>query len=141
MAFFSYRVKVDAPADRLWKLLLEKIRRPVLFVPGIVRVELVREFGEFAVERIMETDRGKVIHEIISADSVTKSVVFKYADDPVYSGYVLNIILEEDGTVYLEFALHWVEKDDAESAETESSWSDSIRNAVLNTKQLAETVK
>ena len=49
--------------------LLEKIRRPDKYVPGVTSVEVVKELGGNAIERKMWVG-GKEIHEIIGADDV-----------------------------------------------------------------------
>lgn len=139
MTFVNHKVKVEASVERVWNLLLHKIRRPDLYVPGIVKVEILNEFGEFAVERRMETGHGKSIHEVISADELTKSVIFKYKSDPVFSGYVLNIVYEEENSVYLEYALHWTPKPGKVHTETDAFWAETIKNAVLHAKRLAES--
>lgn len=139
MTFVNHKVKVDAPVDRVWSLLLHKIRHPDLYVPGIVKVEILNELGAFAVERRMETDRGKSIHEVISADELTKCVIFKYKTDPVFSGYVLNMVHEEEDGTYLEYALHWTPKPGTDQTETDAFWAETIKNAVLHAKRIAES--
>jgi hypothetical protein len=43
--FVTHIAKVNAPADVLWSKLVEKIRRPDLYVPGVKTVEVVQEFS------------------------------------------------------------------------------------------------
>lgn len=140
MPFTSFKTAIEAPAERLWDMLLEKMRRPDKYVPGVVSVDILRAISDMAVERRMvvkDGSREKTVHEIVSADPETKSVIFKLRNDPVYTGYVLNMIFEEDGKVELDYTLHWTAKDPSLDA-VEPDWAKAIEGAVLHAKALAE---
>lgn len=135
-----FRSAIDAPAERLWAMMVEKVRHPDRYVPGVISVEVVQEFSELAIERRMVVRDGegeKVVHEIITADPATMTVIFKLKDDPAYSGYVINMIFDEDGTVELEYALHWTQKDPA-AVIAGPDWSKAIEGGVLHAKAMAE---
>jgi hypothetical protein len=139
MPLVNHREKVNASAEKLWGMMLEKIRRPDKYVPGIVRVELLNDYNEFSVERRMETAHGKLIREIIFADTVTKTVIFKYVQDPMYSGFVTNTIFEEEDGVYLDYTLNWSLKSGQQDPQPESFWAETIKKAVLHAKAMAES--
>ena len=39
------------------------------------------------------------MREIIAANPTTGTVIFKLKNDPVFTGYVINMVIEEDGVV------------------------------------------
>src|SRR5579872_6908753 len=140
MPLTFHRVEVAAPAALLWELLKDKIEHPDRFLPGVQQVEVRRRLGERSIERVMHLRAGaaeKVIHEIISWDEPTLTVVFKLAGDPVYTGFVTNTIFEEDGKVVLDFTMNWTPRHPT-APQQEPDWAASIRGAVLHTKELAE---
>ena len=140
MPFATYKASVDAPAGKLWDMMVEKIRHPDKYVPGVVSVRVVKEFGSTAIERemLVQSDRGeKTVREIISADPVTRTVIFKLKDDPVYSGYVINMVFEENGVVELDYTMHWTTK--TGEAEPEGpDFAAAVKGAVLQAKSMAE---
>ena len=143
MPFTSFKVVVDAPAAVLWAMMEEKVRRPDKYVPGITRAEIRREISPTSVERVMYAtgDLGeKTIHEIISWDKATMTVVFKLLNDPVYTGIVTNTVFDEDGKVELGYVMHWTAKDPSHPGQQgkEPDWAQGIRAAVLKAKALAE---
>ncbi len=139
MPLVNYRVKVHASANKLWDMMLDKMRRPDKYVPGIVRVAILREHSATCIEREMETAQGKVIRELIVAEPLTLTVIFKSYQDEVYSGFVTNTIFEEDDGVYLDYTLNWTLKPGKSAAQPDSFWQETIKNAVLHAKQLAES--
>ena len=150
----SHREVVKAPASVVWRLLLDKIRRPDKYVPGVEKVEVVAELGPDSIERKMWTGDGKMIHEIIGADATTRTVIFRsHATHPVFSGFVTNTVLPAEGSAepvgadvepaecILDYSLNWSPKagapEQAVSAAREAM-PKSIRGAVIGTKKLAE---
>ncbi|WP_281300246.1 MULTISPECIES: AtaL-like protein [unclassified Iodidimonas] len=140
MPFTNFKTDVHASADLLWDMMVEKIRRPDKFVPGVVSVEILQEFSDLSVERRMTVKDGnnsKIIREIITADPVTRTVIFKLKDDQAYTGYVLNMVFDEDGKVELDYTMHWTPKN-PDTQINEPNWESAIHNAVLHAKKLAE---
>lgn len=140
MPFTSFKTAIDAPAERLWALMVEKVRHPDRFVPGVISVEVLHEFSDLAIERrmVVAAPAGeKIVHEIITADPATMTVIFKLKDDPDYTGYVINMIFAEDGKVELDYTLHWTQKDPAAFI-AGPDWAEAIKGAVLQAKALAE---
>ncbi|MEL6339750.1 MAG: AtaL-like protein [Myxococcota bacterium] len=131
---------MNASSEVLWAMLRDKIRRPDKYVPGVVSVEVLSEFGGDSIEREMTVqagDKQKAVREIITADPVTMTVLFKLKDDPSYTGYVLNTIFDESGVVELEYTLHWTPKQLGEEP-AGPDMAAAIKNAVLHTKAMAE---
>ncbi len=140
MPFTQYRATIDAPAALVWAMMKEKIRRPDKYIPGVVSVEFPQEFGPHTVERIMVLDDGKArktVHEIITADDTTKTVIFKLKDDPVYTGFVINMVFDGEAATDLDCTMNWVPKDKS-LLMREPNWATMLKNAVLQTKKMAE---
>lgn len=137
MPLASHKVEVNAPIETLWKLLIDKIDHPDRYVPGVEKVEIMQRFEGHNIERLMHTSSGKAVHEIIVANEQTRSVLFKLTDDPIYTGFVLNTVFEEDGKIWLDFTLHWTAKSGQEP-EGGPDWQQTIQGAVEHTKKLAE---
>ena len=104
---------------------------------GVQQVEVPQEFGDKQIERKMTTEDGTLVHEWITADELTKTVVFKTVNNPKMRGFVSNTLYEEDGGVWLDFTLNWVFKDEGMPDVTETM-TGMIKSAVEHTKQLAE---
>ncbi|MDH3546178.1 MAG: SRPBCC family protein [Gammaproteobacteria bacterium] len=45
MALVSYRTRVNARLDVLWKHLLEKVETPEKFIPAVTRSEILERLG------------------------------------------------------------------------------------------------
>ena len=140
MPFAHFKTTVDAPATRLWSMLKEKIRRPEKFLPGVVSVEIPKEYGPNTVERIMVIEDGKArktVHEIVSADEATMTVIFKLKNDPIYTGFVSNTVFEERGRQLLDFTMNWTLKDSSLLIR-EPDWEAAIKQAAIQAKEMAE---
>jgi carbon monoxide dehydrogenase subunit G len=139
MPFASHTVRVDAPAELVWSLLLEKIEHPERFIPGARDVKIVRRFAEHAVERVMcigPVDRPREVREVISYDVATRTVIFKLLGDAMHVGFVTNTVFEDDDGVRLNFSLCWTPRsgDDDTTPETAAM----IRRAVEMTRDVCE---
>ncbi|CAE7380575.1 unnamed protein product [Symbiodinium natans] len=151
----SHRELIAAPPSLAWKMLLEKIRRPDKYVPGVTSVEVVKELGGHSIERKM-TAGGKVIHEIIGANETAMTVVFRmHQSHPILSGFVTNTVLpheaevgggalegdQEPSTCLLDYTMCFEAKPDApEEAvkQMQEMLPKSCVNAVVHAKELME---
>ena len=137
MPLTSFRTEVAAPVALLWQMLLEKIERPDLYVPGVERVEIKRRLGPGCVERLMHLGGDRAVHEIITADEATHTVIFKLLDNPRYRGFVTNTIFADGGQVILDYTMNWAPRAAADEV-PEANWSATLRGAVLHMKAMAE---
>ena len=143
----SHREVVQCPPRIVWGLLLEKIRNPAKFVPGVTNVEVVKELGEWSIERKMTAPTGNVIHEFIGADPTTQTVIFRnHESDPMFYGFVTNTVLpiqNSEDTCILDFTFNWTAKegvDEAKAKEIAAVMPGMIPLAVKKTKEHAEEV-
>ena len=97
MALVSYRTRVNAPIDVLWKHLLEKVETPEKFIPAVTRSEIIGRPGPNTVDRLMYLDDG----------------------------------------LELDITMHWQAKEAGHPAES-APWAEIVKDAVLQTKKLAE---
>jgi hypothetical protein len=140
MALVSYRIRVNAPMDVLWKHLLEKVETPEKFIPAVTRSEILGRPGPGTVDRLMYLDDGtgeKPTREIITSDIHTRSIVFKMIDNPVWSGFVANTVMDDRDGLELDITMHWQAKEEGHPAES-APWAEIVKDAVLQTKELAE---
>jgi hypothetical protein len=136
--FVRHVVSVNAPASVVWDKLVQKVRRPDLFVPGVTNVEVVRDISELSIERKMTVEGGKVVHELISADPLTKTIVFKHHEgDDMYRGVVINTLFEEGSEVFLDYTMNWYFKNGT-GPQNQEAMQETITKAVTRTKEVAE---
>lgn len=128
---------MDAPPKVLWEKLVQKIRRPDLFVPGVTNVEVVKEFSELSIERKMTVGGEKVVHELITADPLTQQVVFKTVTDSTFRGVVTNTMFEEGEDLYLDYTMNWMYLT-GDGPDKRAEMQELIKNAVVHTKEVAE---
>ncbi|HEX2572688.1 MAG TPA: DUF1857 domain-containing protein [Polyangia bacterium] len=135
----AFRTPVNAPASLVWQMMKEKIERPDLYVPGVERVEYARRVGPQCFERRMYANFGAgahPIHELITYDDLTMTVVFKLVDDARFTGIVTNTVYEADGQVELEYTMHWSPRPAARVSD--GNWDEIVRHAVLHACHMAE---
>lgn len=142
MALVSYRTRVNASIDVLWEHLLEKVKTPEKFIPAVTRSEVLERLGPNTVDRLMYLDDGsgeKPTREIITSDIHTRSIVFKMIDNPVWSGFVTNTIMNDRDGLELDITMHWRARQENDPAEN-APWADIVKDAVIQTKHLAEAI-
>lgn len=140
MPLANHQELIDAPADKVWAMMREKIERPDKYVPGVVEVDIVNRFDDGAVERVMlaRTDAGdKQVREIISASDATRTVVFLLKDDPAFVGFITNTVFETDAGTVLDYTVNWTPRSEA-AAQGAPDIGAMIRGAVQHAKTLAE---
>lgn len=134
----SHQEFVNAPVEKIWQLLIDKIKHPDKYVPGVKEVVILEEQNHLVHRRMLLSKDGieKSIEEFITWSEETKTVIFKLVNDRLFDGYVINQILECGDKVLLDYTLNWTLKEGVSlpNLDTENS----IREAVLQTKKLAE---
>lgn len=140
MAKASFSSPVNAPIEVLWDLLVDKIENPQRYVPGVSDVKILEKDGKSVLRQM--TTPEITVKERITYDEDSREVVFTLVEHPQFSGEVLNkIIVPPDNKpsdpVILEFILDW-QPLNPQAPRDEPDMSETIREAVLHTKQLAE---
>ena len=139
MAFYTHRVPVRTSLETLWALLLDKIRRPDRYIEGVEKVEILEDAGPMGIERRMHvrsSSRVTAVRERIIADESTHTVLFKLQGDPVFTGWVVNVIHEDQGQLELEYSMHWTPRAGAQVPDRD--WQDAITRAVEHMCEMAE---
>ncbi len=135
----SHSVRVHAPLERLWALLLDKIENPGKYVPGVQAVEILERQPGFTLRR-MRTAELEVV-ERITVFEKRHEIDFVLVDHPLYAGQVvnrINALVETDQpglSLELTFSLDWRRKD---GKADEADRHDAVRLAVEHMKNLAE---
>ena len=140
MSIAFKKVKIQAPAKIVWDIMVEKVTRPDLHVPGVKEVKSEALSTQNSVSRSMivgTNGSDKTVNELINYDPELMSVVFKLDNDPHFSGSVTNIIFEEDGEVYLDYIMHWTPKQQAAHL-PKMDLQEMVENAVNHAKNEAE---
>ena len=141
MPLVAHRVPVNAPAERVWSLMLDKVEHPERYVPGVVSSEILDRPEPNVVLRSMnlETPQGtKVIRELISWSAATRTTFFQLRGDPVHRGFVVNTIFETDDGCVLDYTMHWTPLEGVTPEEIEPDWQTRITAAVEHAKEQAE---
>lgn len=129
-------VSVNAPVETVWNLLIDKIRHPERYVPGVTRVTIL-EASDAGVLREM-TAGGLKVTERITQDAERREVVFTLVDHPVYMGQVVNrIAVGRDGRPVLEYVMNWMPRACIEAPQG-ADLAAAVRGTVLHLKELAE---
>ncbi len=140
-ADFSFKTSVEAPRELLWKHLVEKVKHPNIYVPGVKKVELQEVIPNKEYLRVMSPGpEGITISERIIVDETSHFIAFIWNDHSQFTGSVINQILAEDekGNPQLVYAMHWYATN-AESQKIIEKMSDkTIRGAVLHMKEFVE---
>ncbi|MCU0684991.1 MAG: oxidoreductase [Polyangiaceae bacterium] len=133
----SYRVPVDAPVERLWRLLEDKVENPGPYVPGVTDVRVLARRAD-GVSRQMCVG-AFVLKEDIQIFPAQLVIKFALVDHPLFIGQVMNRVYrpEAGALAELEFTLHWTPRRPLAAAETPDVVA-LIRHAVQQTKALAE---
>ena len=140
MSTFSSKVIVNTDLETLWDILVDKIRSPQKYVPGVKDVQIKEEYSELSVLREMTVSIGendKRVREFIFADKKTRTVIFKLDNDPNFCGYVINTIYQSDDCLELEYLLQWTPKPGIDIPVPDLG--EVILNAVVHTKEIAES--
>jgi hypothetical protein len=130
----TFSSPIDAPADTVWRLLLDKIEHPQRYFPNVTESEILAR-DERGVERRMVMDGDEIV-EFITMEPKQHEIVWTLMEHPHYEGRVINRLDIDPGhPPVLTIALVWTPNDDKV---VERPMDDAVRTAVLQIKQLAE---
>ena len=86
----SHSVRVEAPLERLWGLLLAAIEEPQDVLPGVLEVEILERQAGFTLRR-MKTAAFEVV-ERITVFETRHEIDLVLVDHPLYAGQAVNRI-------------------------------------------------
>ncbi len=136
MPLCTHRVEVHAPAHVVWEFLVDKIQHPERYVPGVLGA-VVEEMGDpQCLVRTVELEGDRRIKERVSWTPSTRTVCFVLLEDPEFTGFVVNQVMEDEGRVLLEHTMNWRPRG-GEKVE-EDAWATKVREAALRTAAQAE---
>ncbi len=135
----SHSVRVRAPLERLWSLLLDQIDNPGKFLSDVRAVEILERQPGFTLRRTRTADLEVV--ERITVFEKRHEIDFVLIDHPLYAGQVRNKVAELVETerpglsLTLTCALDWRRKD---GKADDLDMTDAVRQTVERIKALSE---
>lgn len=142
MPLVRHRLEINASVEAIWSHLLRKIEKPELYVPAAVRSEILARPGPDSVDRLMvlrdEHGEERPTREIITADRATLTIVFKLAENPVFTGLVTNSVILTQGAPVFDITMNWLERPGMPEV-TNVDWQAMVTDAVMQTKLQVES--
>lgn len=135
---------VDADLQTVWRVLLDRIERPERYLAGVEACAFPENTETYAVRELMLA--GAPLRERITIDERQGEIRYELADHPLFTGDVINALIppapdDPKATPIVQFRMDWQPRGDearAIEAEIEPTLRESMRDAVLFVKQVAE---
>lgn len=127
-------VSINAPAQEIWNILIDRIFHPQKYLPGVLEYSL-QEQGQILIRK-MQTTLGEVIERII-IDVKNRIITSELIEHPEFEGSTVNKILpteEQTNFSLIAFIKNWSPKD----PENNNGEFTSIKEELLVTKKIAE---
>lgn len=140
----SYKATIDAPYDRVYAMLVDKVERPRIYIGAIMHSSILERgdgyvLREYYQPRPVElTVKEKIYDQPVPGG---RDFVFENMDNAHYTGSFHNILTHVDGRedqVELEYAMNWQPHPGTEDPMDQSVAETMVRNGVNHMKDLAE---
>jgi len=95
MPYARHSQVVDAPRERLWELLLDKVENPAMDMPGIESCEIIERDGDRLTRRT--TTMARTVTERVAIDRERQRITYTMLDHPIYLGYIEHRLDPGDG--------------------------------------------
>jgi hypothetical protein len=132
-------VRVKAPPETVWELLLDKLERPHRYIESVLDSAIL-DRGENWMLREMTLPGLTVLRERIEVNEAARTLTFTLMEHPNFEGAVINRVRPTDSpeTVELEFAMDWRPRPDRPFSEEDPG--DLIRSAAEHIRDIAEAL-
>lgn len=127
---------VRVPVTRLWEILMDSIKNPQRYQPGILQCKIVRQSGKEIIRKV-KTAVGEFFEQII-VDMKNYTISFRLLTHPSFTGTTTSQIVASDvenGFALLTLTRDYEAKNPATIIEPNPK---SLRAAVNNVKRSAE---
>lgn len=135
----SYQMRVEAPLDMVWAILLDKAEHPQRYIDGVLDSRILSR-GQGFLERELEVDGGVWLRERVEVDEEAKVLVFRLEEHPTYGGTVWNRARAVEGGTEVVFDMDWQARDGRVIPDDDPDPVNLIRSALEHTRTIAEEV-
>jgi uncharacterized protein (DUF302 family) len=144
MRKITYSCEVHAALDTVWKLLVEKVEQPQIYLPGVVHSRILQHYGNGLLREVK--GEGMLIKEKVVIDRAHGEVHYFLLEHPLFSGRVVNRVVPSSvqspvAPQLLTIEVDWVPKDERAEHLIQVAIPDQIQSEVLAIKQRAEAME
>jgi uncharacterized protein (DUF302 family) len=144
MRKITYSCEVHAALDTVWKLLMEKVEQPQIYLPGVVHSRILQHYGNGLLREVK--GEGMLIKEKVVIDRAHGEVHYFLLEHPLFSGRVVNRVVPSSvqspvAPQLLTIEVDWVPKDEQAEQLIQTAIPDQIQSEVLAIKQRAEAME
>lgn len=142
MPYFTFSSPVNASFETLWGMLLDKIENPHRYITSVEETKVLERYDN-GILREMKAP-GLHLKEKITVDEQAREIKFTLVEHPLFSGEIINKVdIPDRGKsgepLILTFTQNWEPlHESAASQINPEQMAETIKNAVIHTKQLAE---
>ena len=148
MLYSTFSNPVDAPVDRIWSFLLDKMERPHSYIPYEVEDYKIWERYDNGILREVKTAQMH-LKEKTTVDEQTGKITFTLVDHPLFSGQLINQVTpppkdDPDSLPILTYTFDLKPKSDRAEQQEQAQWfvnaaqPEMIKQAVLHMKKTIE---
>lgn len=112
MPIASHTVVIDAPRAAVWALLLDKMRAPERYIPGVEASE-IRDSGDGFAERWMRLPQFDVLERVLF-DEQPGVLTYVLVDHDLYTGEAIDHLEPTERGLELTLGMNWRPRPDRE---------------------------
>ncbi len=131
---------VEASAETVWAVLLDKMDHPQRYIEDALDAEVLERHPDGVIRR-MTLPGGVDFRERIIADVDARTITFILMDHPTYEGTVTNHLVPAPGGVDLVFHMDWRVRPGCQEERDPRELPALIESSVLHTKRIAEALE
>ena len=140
-----YSSEVHAALDTIWKLLIEKVEQPQIYMPGAVQSRILQHYGN-GVLREIKGDGGMLIKEKVVIDKAHGEIHFFLLEHPLFTGRVVNRVVASSvqspvAPQVVTIEVDWTPKNEQAEQLIQYMIPERVQNEVLSLKQRAEALE
>jgi len=139
-----YKTTIDAPYERVYDMLVDKVERPRMYVGAIMYSQILERGDGYVIREMYQpapvelTIRERIYDEAVPGG---RDFVFEYIDNAAYTGAFHNVLTHVAGRpehVELEYVMDWRPHPGTADPMAADAAITMVRNGVNHMKELAE---
>lgn len=140
----SYSCEVHAALDTVWKLLIEKVEQPQIYLPGTVQSRILQHYGNGVLREIKSN--GMLLKEKILIDRTHGEIHYFLLEHALFSGRAVNKVVPSSAQnpaapQVLTIELEWAPKNEEGEELLQTAIPRQIEEEVQALKQRAEALE